>query len=534
MLDIAFLDLPPNGTTVFQSVVNHDLAPPPAVEPLGLGAARRPAGAGARGARGPPGHPHQQLVCYSINLRFLLLLAGDVEVHPGPTTFTPLPDLNHEQIDQILKRFQLVCRNPNRETRIEVVKCIDLFDKKFSGYLDKDVLVGFNRSGNFQDMKSRDDKVRLVKDTSPCKICHRNVDENELGIRCSGCELFFHNKCATTPMKLAAFKIIADTPDWVKVYCPSCLITTAKTVNSIEEIKENLVVMSNKISAQVQNNANEPHPYRAAAMSSLGSNMIKVNKSVQRLERNDTELQKHKEEKSDRTCIVLKYQNKEIVSSGDIRKIINKEFPGIIIRNARTTVGGSILLEFDNKIAADEVQTKWKNTLFGGNEGLKRVNEPNHAIIVKHVYVVDKSDEQLVKEITDNYPNVKKCELFKKDERFTGTIKLVFNGTETIQNLLVNRISIFRQMYIVDVFNPKPRVIKCNYCQKIGHVSRLCRSENPKCGKCTSEEHETKNCQTPPASYKCCHCHGNHITGNPQCPVNRNKLDEILSRRDDA
>ena len=78
----------------------------------------------------------------------------------------------------------------------------------------------------------------------------------------------------------------------------------------------------------------------------------------------------------------------------------------------------------------------------------------------------------------------------------------------------------------------KPRVIKCNRCQKLGHVSRVCRAQSPKCGKC-GNAHETTNCTVSQEEYKCCHCSENHETGNSECEFMKKKLDEIKSRRQD-
>ena len=78
-----------------------------------------------------------------------------------------------------------------------------------------------------------------------------------------------------------------------------------------------------------------------------------------------------------------------------------------------------------------------------------------------------------------------------------------------------------------------PRVVICNYCQKFGHIERICRGKkNNKhvCGKCASQEHETKECKIEPANYKCCHCNGKHESGNKNCSVVKQKLEVIKSR----
>ena len=154
--------------------------------------------------------------------------------------FTPLSQLNHQQIDKLLATFQLISRHHNTNDRIKTIRCVDITDRKFREYQDDNIMVGFNKSGNFHDIKSRDDEVRLLKDISPCNTCGRSVDDNYIGLRCSGCKQYFHNKCTASPLNTTTFKQIVNTPDWVKVYCPKCLVSTEKAEESLKEIKSDL------------------------------------------------------------------------------------------------------------------------------------------------------------------------------------------------------------------------------------------------------------------------------------------------------
>ena len=169
--------------------------------------------------------------------------------------------------------------------------------------------------------------------------------------------------------------------------------------------------------------------------------------------------------------------------------------------------------------------------MFGGNEGIKNITNIRAAGIITHV-ILEESIEEIEAEILHKYPGTK-CEFFKKDNKFTGTIKISFKDEKTLQDAIENRIKIFNQVYIMELFKMKPRVIKCYYCQKFGHIGRVCRANSPKCGKC-GQSHETKSCNVLQESYKCCHCEGNHITGDPECEVIKSKLEEIANRRQDV
>ena len=112
-------------------------------------------------------------------------------------------------------------------------------------------------------------------------------------------------------------------------------------------------------------------------------------------------------------------------------------------------------------------------------------------------------------------------------------IKVIFKTEDDLKQAIANKFTISHRKYIVEEFIQKPRVIKCNICQRFGHVSRLCRSKNnPRCGKCSQEGHETKNCNTDPAEHKCFHCQQNdHVAGSYSCPIVQEKLQELRERQ---
>ena len=179
-------------------------------------------------------------------------------------------------------------------------------------------------------------------------------------------------------------------------------------------------------------------------------------------------------ERMERTLVIKKYTDPKIRKSPQIHESIYKEYPGVVIRNARTTAGGSILIELDDKETANKVRETWNKDLFGGNKGAVNLKKTPPAGIVKHIpkSTVDDetTEEDLINEIRSKYPNAN-VDLFKRNEKFTGTLKIEFNSEEEFQTALKNRVQIFEQRYIMERYHYRPRVIICKYCQKFGHVS---------------------------------------------------------------
>ena len=229
--------------------------------------------------------------------------------------------------------------------------------------------------------------------------------------------------------------------------------------------------------------------------------------------------------------IVRKPKDVAIRNSKALRKAFNQHYPNTLLKHARISAGGSYVLEFDKAEDINPVVNSWDNTFFGGNSGIVKVNEKNCIGMVKYVYD-DISEDEITRNINQNYPGTKH-ELFKKNDEFTGMIKVTFNNETDLKAAIVNRFKIKSRYYMVESFKHKPRVIKCNTCQRFGHVSRLCRAkENPICGKCTNN-HETNDCTADVSEHKCYHCSKtDHITGSYSCEKMKEKYQELMDRYD--
>lgn len=269
--------------------------------------------------------------------------------------------------------------------------------------------------------------------------------------------------------------------------------------------------------------------YSAAVRRKLESEVKQTNKLVGDLVKRQTgsTMKEEKRERNERTCIVKKPLDINIKNSRDIRKAVNRKYPGTVIRNTRYTAAGSILLEFDEKNVTNVVVENWDVTMFGGNSGIIRCDQNKPAGIIKHVHE-EVSVEEITEEIADKYPNTE-SELFMKDDIFIGTIKITFKDQDALDHAKINKMQLFHQKYIVEDYQSKPRVIVCRRCQRFGHVGRLCGGI-AKCGKCSSNQHEAKDCNVSADHYKCAHCNGNHITGTRDCQVYKDKEEELINR----
>ena len=377
-------------------------------------------------------------------------------------------------------------------------------------------------------------------EANPGPECPCKERKNVFVINCSDCETAWHVDCA-------GLKEITEAPlrklkSWK---CAACINIPESVIQKIRQklcpewtnIAEEMKAMENRLNAKIEalklSYSNKAQSGIVPSKGNITNRLVKTLKQKQ-----DNKNTEEIKEKNERTLIIKKYMDPESRKKDMIRKAVRKEYPGVGIENARTTPGGSILVEFCDKETAENVRSKWNKKLFGGNQGaeIKKAIPPSG--IIKNVFTEDLDDEEpsdddIITEIKESYPDVV-VDLFKKNEKFTGTLKIQFKTEDDLKGAMNSRIKIFDQYYKVERYIYKPRVIYCKYCQIFGHVYRVCenrlKGNKPKCGKCTEDSHETKDCDKNQNDYKCSHCQDSHETGSKNCKVMEAKLEEIIER----
>ena len=376
----------------------------------------------------------------------------------------------------------------------------------------------------------------------PCGV---NKDRrNVLFISCSSCNVSWHTNC------IGLNELTKNTLEALKSWkCPLCISLPSSvkesllkklcpdTTSILQKITDMEKELHEKIDVVIKTQADSKPKYSSVTNQNLENKVNDTNRLVKSIARSKQPVMTEEEKKlrNARTIIVRQYKDPKVRESKDIKRVLYQNYPGEVIREARTTAGGSLLIELEDEESADRILENWQNTLYGGNSGAVKIKIDPQAGLLKHVYQDEyTTEEEIIEEVRKTYPN-SQIELFKnKKEEFTGTIKIGFKTTEELDQALKRRTIIFDQRYIMEKYINQPRVIVCRYCQVIGHVERICRAKfrnKHVCGKCTSTDHETKDCNVPESSYKCYHCGDNHETGNKKCAVMKQKLEEISLRK---
>ena len=170
--------------------------------------------------------------------------------------------------------------------------------------------------------------------------------------------------------------------------------------------------------------------------------------------------------------------------------------------------GGDILVEVANKEQSDRIRQMKK--LDGRNISVsehKTLNYTKGTIHSKRFCGLD--EETLLAELAKDHVT----EIYKIKRREgesltnTGTMILTF-----AHFALPEKISIGWTIYDVREYIPNPR--RCFKCQRYGHGSKACRSQDDRCANCGEFGHVDRNCSNPT---NCCNCEEAHPSYSKKC-----------------
>ncbi|XP_049276264.1 uncharacterized protein LOC119374771 [Rhipicephalus sanguineus] len=143
-------------------------------------------------------------------------------------------------------------------------------------------------------------------------------------------------------------------------------------------------------------------------------------------------------------------------------------------------------------------------------DGIKvRAHLPlNKDMVVGVIYDVDISIPcgdlaMLIKEVSDHSNIVQVSRLGN-----SRCVKIVFKG-----DILPSHVKVGHFRHVVRPFTPRP--LQCRKCQKMGHVSGVCRNVAI-CPRC-AEPHNAESCRA--TALKCTNCHGSHEASSRDCPL---------------
>ena len=441
---------------------------------------------------------------------------SEVRRHTVGASVICVSELDGHQFIKLLDIFELNGKLLNDwDTNWNILQCSKYFLKKFQGYDADDVQVVWN-DGNITNVRTADGSISMQQNRSlyPCVICCREVTDNQdetgQGLQCDRCNRFVHNNCMDKPVSKELYVALADSPEYVQIFCPDCMKTKGaieKLSVDVDTIKKGMTEVSyaSKVNSGLVQDVNKA--------------VVSIESTAKTLPRRPKEdpaaISKQREEKLGRTIVVLKPKSHSN-NSHEIRREFNRKFPEVALVAAVPTASGSIRMEFNDSTTKEGVAHKWDLGMFGGNAGVRTPTMKPTIGIIKEVNVSDNPD--IIKNaVEEHYPGTV-LDFFKRNDRYTGTVKLIFNDHNMYAKVMEEGgLKAGGVKYRMEQFHVRAKVIRCYKCQGYGHIATRCRAKEARCGKCCQTGHESNTCIAEITNPTCFHCKGSHFTGSKVC-----------------
>ena len=169
---------------------------------------------------------------------------------------------------------------------------------------------------------------------------------------------------------------------------------------------------------------------------------------------------------------------------------------------------GDILVEVANKEQSDRIKIMKKlNGLNISVSEHKTLNCTKGTIHAKRFCDLD--EEELLADLAeDHVTDIYKIKRREGDSLInTGTMILTFDHFA-----LPKQVSIGWVYYDVREYIPNPR--RCFKCQRYGHGTKVCRSQDDRCANCGEFGHMDRGCSNPT---NCCNCEEPHPSYSKKC-----------------
>ncbi|CAF1488326.1 unnamed protein product [Rotaria sordida] len=118
--------------------------------------------------------------------------------------------------------------------------------------------------------------------------------------------------------------------------------------------------------------------------------------------------------------------------------------------------------------------------------------------------------------------------LFVNGGRPLSKVRVDFSSYKELSTILKSKRILLddeNTAFAVEPYVPPTRILRCYNCQVYDdHIAAHCPNKNnPVCFRCSQNQPYNPNCDN---IIKCAHCQGDHMAGNPSCPVKLGKRQE--------
>lgn len=395
------------------------------------------------------------------------------------------------------------------------------------------------------------------EELNQCGHCREVNDSSKSNVvTCIICKKGFHTSC----VYLGGIKS-ANLPrvNWLCSYCAETVVEeSTKKTDKLEELKAELrqlkelvlngfAEMRGEVNSAVKKSSGDVsvcveetvREVVTSAVTNARETMVTGESSAEVSEWN--EVVKRGKKKRGKNLLIVKANNNE--KAADKKSDIATALVGLPINDSRFTMGGNIIMNFNDESTRNEAAEKLKT--------IDNIHVTNVKKIMPKIMLCNVSKEEDKADLLNNL--VERNECLKNIEGVKDKMKLLFDKPAaggTVHYIIrcepAVRASIHRHGDVLKVewgryhVRDRYQTLICFHCQRFGHVKAKCNDRimgnRPSCPRCAGE-HEMKECKAD--FKKCINCvrankngEAGHTVNEYCCPLVASELVKVKENTD--
>ena len=378
-------------------------------------------------------------------------------------------------------------------------------------------------------------------EVSFCGHCHSVVKDDQDGIMCDVCDIWYHMGQDCSNLKPGYLRMMSD--ENVMYACVKCSsakkskIKQATKANEIREIYERMAQLESTLIDMIQGIYEQIHDQRNM-LTHITQNCQETNQEKDKEEMKiPTSMSYAEKLKKTKNTLVIKSSTDESKAAEKKKEIMKKITTQV--DEVKKSTKGHLVINFASKEKLEQA----KRELEAEKEKINiSVNEKGKLKPKIKISNVPSDDDDLIEGIKSKNPWI--GDLIKDEEDFKVVKKLkttqdhrvhyIIKCTPEIRKQISQNGDVIYTQYARNKVSDSYKIYQCFKCQEFNHHAKDCEKTQV-CAKC-GDNHKLAECTS--TAEKCINCtrkgleNTDHRTNGTRCPIYNEELSRVINKTD--